>query len=38
VREAIFTLAVERRWTLRELTQTQASLEDVFIQLTTHES
>jgi ABC-2 type transport system ATP-binding protein len=37
VREAIFRLAVERRWSLRELAQTQASLEDVFIHLTTHE-
>jgi ABC-2 type transport system ATP-binding protein len=38
VREAIFQLAVQRQWTLRELTQSRASLEDVFIQLTTHES
>jgi ABC-2 type transport system ATP-binding protein len=37
VREAIFRLAVERRWTLRELSQLRASLEDVFIHLTTHE-
>ncbi len=37
VREAIFHLAVERRWTLRELSQVQASLEDVFIHLTTNE-
>ncbi len=37
VREAIFRLAVEQRWTLRELSQTHASLEDVFIHLTTHE-
>ena len=37
VREAIFRLAVERQWPLRELSQTQASLEDVFIQLTTKE-
>ncbi|MBI4343085.1 MAG: ATP-binding cassette domain-containing protein [Candidatus Omnitrophica bacterium] len=36
-REAIFRLAVERQWTLRELSQSQASLEDVFIQLTTQE-
>ena len=36
-REAIFRLAVERRWTLRELSQVQASLEDVFIHLTTKE-
>jgi len=37
VREAIFRLAVERRWALRELSQAQTSLEDVFIHLTTHE-
>lgn len=37
VREAIFRLAVERQWTLRELSQAQASLEDVFIHLTTKE-
>ena len=37
VREAIFRLAVERQWTLRELSQLQASLEDVFIHLTTRE-
>ncbi len=37
VREAIFRLAVEQRWTLRELSSMQASLEDVFIHLTTHE-
>ncbi|MBI3997082.1 MAG: ABC transporter ATP-binding protein [Candidatus Omnitrophica bacterium] len=37
VREAIFRLAVERQWVLRELAQTQASLEDVFIHLTTKE-
>lgn len=37
VREAIFRLAVERQWALRELSQLQASLEDVFIHLTTNE-
>ena len=37
LREAIFRLAVERRWALRELSQRRASLEDVFIHLTTHE-
>ena len=37
VREAVFRLAVERKWVLRELSQVQASLEDVFIQLTTEE-
>jgi ABC-2 type transport system ATP-binding protein len=36
-REAIFQLAVERRWVLRELSAQRASLEDVFIKLTTHE-
>jgi ABC-2 type transport system ATP-binding protein len=36
-REAIFRLAVERRWVLRELSAQRASLEDVFIHLTTHE-
>ena len=38
VREAIFRLAVERNWVLRQLASTQASLEDVFIHLTTHEA
>ena len=38
VRDAIFRLAVERQWTLRELSQLKASLEDVFIHLTTHEA
>ena len=37
LREAIFRLAVERQWTLRELSQIQVSLEDVFIHLTTKE-
>ena len=37
IREAVFRLAVEQRWSLRELSQAQASLEDVFIQLTTKE-
>ena len=37
VREAIFRLAVERQWMLRELTSLRASLEDVFIHLTTQE-
>jgi hypothetical protein len=37
IREAIFRLAVERRWTLRELAQVRASLEEVFIRLTTRE-
>lgn len=38
VREAIFRLAVERQWALRQLAQVQASLEDVFIHLTTKEA
>ena len=37
VREAIFRLAVERQWALRELSQAQASLEEVFVHLTTQE-
>jgi len=37
LREAIFRLAVERQWALRELTQLRASLEEVFIHLTTRE-
>ena len=36
-REAIFRLAVEHHWALRELSARGTSLEDVFIQLTTHE-
>jgi ABC-2 type transport system ATP-binding protein len=34
LREDIFHLAVERRWTIRELTQERATLEDVFVELT----
>jgi ABC-2 type transport system ATP-binding protein len=34
LRENIFRLAVERRWTIRELTQERATLEDVFVELT----
>jgi ABC-2 type transport system ATP-binding protein len=37
LREAISQLAAERRWPLRTLAKAQASLEDVFIHLTTHE-
>ena len=37
IRESIFRLAVEHQWSLRQLSQTQASLEDVFIHLTTQE-
>ena len=36
-REAVFRLAVERGWILLELAQTKASLEDIFVRLTTHE-
>ena len=38
IREAVFQLAVEKHWVLRELSRAQASLEDVFIQLTTQEN
>ena len=38
VREAVFRLAVERNWVLRQLAQAQISLEDVFIHLTTQET
>jgi ABC-2 type transport system ATP-binding protein len=34
VREEIFRLATERRWTLRELSQRRATLEDVFVEIT----
>src|SRR5947209_7119042 len=34
VREEIFRLATARRWTLRELSQRRATLEDVFVELT----
>jgi ABC-2 type transport system ATP-binding protein len=33
-REAIFRLAVDRRWVVRELTQERATLEDAFVELT----
>jgi ABC-2 type transport system ATP-binding protein len=33
-REAIYQLAVERRWIVRELTQERATLEDAFVELT----
>jgi ABC-2 type transport system ATP-binding protein len=36
-REAIFRLAVERDWVLTTLAPTRASLEDVFVRLTTRE-
>lgn len=38
VREAVFQLAARERWALRELSTQGASLEDIFIHLTTHES
>ena len=38
IREAIFHLAVERRWALQELAPAEASLEEVFIHLTTQEN
>jgi ABC-2 type transport system ATP-binding protein len=34
VREEIFRLATARRWTVRELTQRRATLEDVFVEIT----
>jgi len=34
VREEIFRLASERRWSVRELTQRRATLEDVFVEIT----
>src|SRR5947208_6819023 len=34
VRDAVFQLAVERRWAVRELTQRRGTLEDVFVELT----
>jgi ABC-2 type transport system ATP-binding protein len=34
LREAVFRLAVERHWIVRELTQERATLEDVFVELT----
>ncbi len=38
LRESIYRLAVEQRWVVLELSQQRASLEDVFIQLTTKET
>jgi len=37
LRRTVFSLAVERRWVLLELTQTVPSLEDVFLRLTTRD-
>jgi ABC-2 type transport system ATP-binding protein len=34
VREAVFRLATDRHWVVRELTQRRATLEDVFVELT----
>jgi ABC-2 type transport system ATP-binding protein len=34
VREEIFRLAIDRHWTVRELTQRRATLEDVFVEIT----
>ena len=34
VREEVFRLARDRHWTLRELTQRRATLEDVFVEIT----
>src|SRR6184192_610720 len=34
VREEIFRLAANRKWTLRELSQRRATLEDVFVEIT----
>jgi ABC-2 type transport system ATP-binding protein len=36
-REAVFQTAVAKGWTLLELVRAKASLEDVFVRLTTHE-
>ena len=37
LREAIFRLAVEQDWVLLELAEESASLEDIFVRLTTRE-
>ncbi|MEE2778868.1 MAG: ATP-binding cassette domain-containing protein [Acidobacteriota bacterium] len=37
MREEVFRLAVDRGWILLALTEAEASLEDVFVRLTTHE-
>ena len=34
VREEVFRLATDRRWTVRELSQRRATLEDVFVEIT----
>jgi ABC-type uncharacterized transport system ATPase subunit len=38
VREEIFRLATDRHWTVRELTQRRATLEDVFVEITHSDS
>src|SRR5262249_55808324 len=38
VREAVFREAVTRGWTLLEMTPRQATLEDVFVRLVSHEA
>ena len=37
IREAVFRAAVARSWVLLELAAQRASLEDVFVRLTTHD-
>ncbi|MEK7447963.1 MAG: hypothetical protein AAB019_00600, partial [Planctomycetota bacterium] len=37
LREKIYQTAVEQRWMLRELKRTAATLEDLFVQVTTRE-
>ena len=34
VREEVFRLAIERHWSVRELSQRRATLEDVFVEIT----
>ena len=34
LREEVYRLAVDRHWTLRELSQRKATLEDVFVEIT----
>ena len=38
IREEVFRMAVERGWVLLELARGHASLEDLFVQLTTHDA
>lgn len=37
LRETVFRMAVERGWVLLELAERKASLEDIFVRLTTHD-